>query len=285
MRVSIGDTHLWFDVDGAGLIPDGAEMQARQTVVVLHGGPGLDHSYLRPDLAALAEDAQLVFVDQRGHGRSDPCTPDLWTLDRWADDVAAFCAALGIERPVLLGHSFGGFVALAAAARHPGLASGVIAVATAAYLHIDAVIANFGSLGGEEAADAAAQFFADPTDHRAFIHFGRVCYPLYSRKGTFGEKMHRVAARPEIRSRFFAPGGEAETFDSRAGLRTCRVPTLMLHGEQDPIIPAAFARETAAAFPKGVAEIAVYNDCAHDVFGDRARDAEAAMRAFLHRIR
>jgi hypothetical protein len=71
MRTSVNDTELYFDVEGPELALDGPQMRARPTLVVLDGGPGFDQGYLRPGLRALA-DAQLVFVDLRGQGRSAP---------------------------------------------------------------------------------------------------------------------------------------------------------------------------------------------------------------------
>src|SRR5258708_3769478 len=109
-----------------GLVPDGPGMRQRPVVVCLHGGPGFDHSMLKPYLAPLADVAQLVFLDHRGNGRSGRSTPERWNLDTWIDDVHAFCAALEIERPILLGHSFGSFVALGVAAGYPELAGKLI---------------------------------------------------------------------------------------------------------------------------------------------------------------
>ena len=72
MQIHANGTRLWFDVDGPGLVPHGSEMRQRPTVVLVHGGPGVyDHSYFKPDFARLAEHAQVVYLDLRGHGRSD----------------------------------------------------------------------------------------------------------------------------------------------------------------------------------------------------------------------
>lgn len=61
MEVVANGLRLWFDVDGAGLVPDGGAMRQRPEVVLLHGGPGsFDHSYFKPDFARLAEVAQVV---------------------------------------------------------------------------------------------------------------------------------------------------------------------------------------------------------------------------------
>lgn len=66
METLVNGTRLWFDVDGAGLVPDGDEMRERPTVVLVHGGPGsYDHSYFKPEFARLTELAQVVYLDLR----------------------------------------------------------------------------------------------------------------------------------------------------------------------------------------------------------------------------
>jgi pimeloyl-ACP methyl ester carboxylesterase len=71
MRIKIGDGKLFFDVDGAMLVADGPRMRERPTLVLLHGGPGMDHSVFKPDLNPLTRVAQLVYLDLRSAGRSD----------------------------------------------------------------------------------------------------------------------------------------------------------------------------------------------------------------------
>jgi pimeloyl-ACP methyl ester carboxylesterase len=113
MLVSIGDTRLFVDIDGAVLVTDGSQMRERPTLIMLHGGPGFDHTpFKQPVFKPLTDVAQVVYYDHRGNGRSDRSTPDRWNLDTWADDLRALCDVLGIDHPVVFGGSFGGFVAL-----------------------------------------------------------------------------------------------------------------------------------------------------------------------------
>jgi pimeloyl-ACP methyl ester carboxylesterase len=117
MHVEVNGTRLWFDVDGAALVADGPAMGERPTVVLLHGGPGsFDHSYFKPDFARLADAAQVIYLDLRGHGRSEWGDPAAWSFEACADDVRAFCDALAIDKPVVYGHSLGGFIAMLYAA-------------------------------------------------------------------------------------------------------------------------------------------------------------------------
>lgn len=93
---------------------------ADAAMVLVHGGPGLDHAYLLPDLAPLAESYTLVTYDQRGGGRST-LVADIADLDLQAHiaDLEAVRRSLGIERKVLLGHSWGAVLAAHYARAYP----------------------------------------------------------------------------------------------------------------------------------------------------------------------
>ena len=106
---------LAFTDTGAGSAP----------VVLIHGWT-CNHTYFAPQREHLAKHRRVVSVDLRGHGESDK-PKQAYTISGFADDVAWLCGELGIERPVVIGHSMGGMTALELAARHPGLPSAVIA--------------------------------------------------------------------------------------------------------------------------------------------------------------
>lgn len=102
---------------------------AKLPLLVLHGGPGLPHDYLE-DLAGLAvEGRAIVFYDQLGCGRSDhPDDPALWVMKTFVDEVSAIRQGIGLDRVHLLGHSWGGWLALEYTLRQPpGLASLILA--------------------------------------------------------------------------------------------------------------------------------------------------------------
>jgi pimeloyl-ACP methyl ester carboxylesterase len=144
MFVSVGDVRLFVDVDGASLVPDGDTVRERPILVMLHGGPGFDHTpFKQPFFSPLKDVAQVVYYDHRGNGRSDRGSPERWTLDQWADDLRELCNVLGIEHPVVFGGSFGGFVALNYAVRHPEHPAGLILVSTSAHIHLDRSFAMF----------------------------------------------------------------------------------------------------------------------------------------------
>jgi len=104
MYVTVNGARLFFDVEGLGLVPDGPRMRQRPTVLLLHGGPGFDHTMYKPAFSALAEVAQVIYYDHRGQGRSEMRSegaPDTLNLAQWGDDVKGLCDALGIEKPIV----------------------------------------------------------------------------------------------------------------------------------------------------------------------------------------
>jgi pimeloyl-ACP methyl ester carboxylesterase len=117
MHVSVNGVRLFFDIEGTKLVPDGPLMREKPTLLLLHGGPGADHSVYRPAYSALSDIAQIVYLDHRGNGRSEDGPRERWTLAQWGDDVRAFCDTLGIADPIVLGASFGGMVAMSYATR------------------------------------------------------------------------------------------------------------------------------------------------------------------------
>src|SRR5689334_2035865 len=163
LKVLVNGVRLYFDVEGAGLVPEGESMRAKPTLLLLHGGPGADHSLYKPAFSALADVAQVVYLDHRGNGRSDRGSEESWTLGQWADDVRAFCDALEIEKPIVFGASFGGMVAMAYATRfpdHPG-ALALLSTSAQGASHAQAKVAMFARLGGPAAGDLARRRFVD----------------------------------------------------------------------------------------------------------------------------
>ncbi len=101
MNVRLSDGYSLFIEDLGG---DGIPL------VVLHGGPGLDHTHLRPWLDPLNDVARVIYVDERGQGRSERVDPATLSLEVFARDVDLLAEALGLERFALLGHSFGAII-------------------------------------------------------------------------------------------------------------------------------------------------------------------------------
>ena len=265
MHVVANGTRLWFDVDGPALVPDGPAMRELTTVVLLHGGPGsFDHSYFKPDFARLAQAAQVIYLDLRGHGRSGRGDPADWSFEVCADDVRHFCDALGIARPVVYGHSLGGFVAMLYGARHPGHAGGLVLQSTMARFDLDRLVDGFRRGGGDEVAAIAARSYGG---HRLSVtpeEWAR-CFVLFGPWVPREQERARTVVNLELN----APGLELmRKLDILDQLARIDCPSLVCVGELDPVTPVAAAQEIVAALPEGAARLEVVEGAGHFTWKD-----------------
>ena len=284
MWALVNGVRLFFDVEGASLVPDGPRMRERPTVVLLHGGPGLDHSIYKPSFSSLADIAQVIFLDHRGNGRSEPGPPEGWTLGQWADDVRAFCDVLGIARPIVFGASFGGTVALAYATRHPAHPAKLILVSTEAAgdTHRERRVALFERFGGPEGGALARRRFLDgPADAVTLEAWIRLAFPLYTRTPRDPNVVQRAIRHPEVTRWFTRPGGESHTFDLFPALAQVQCPTLLLGGEEDPMTPIECQADIADALPAHLVRFARFPGCGHAVLPDAPELAMAMIRDFI----
>lgn len=281
MFVEVNGAKLYFDVEGAGLVPDGPTMRAKPTLLLLHGGPGLDHTIYKPAFSALSDIAQVIYLDQRGNGRSSGNDPATWNLAQWGDDVRGLCDALGIERPIVFGASFGGFVAQSYAIRHPGHPAKLILASTAAKFDFPVVFDAFGRLGGLEARQVAEAYWLAPSSE-ARLRYRDVCVPLYwTRPSGAGQLLSRAIVRDAVTLHFSGPANEQGCMDFRQALRTVRCPVLLMAGDRDPITPMLFSEEIARCLPGHLVRFERFPGCGHVVEADDPERAFAVLRGFI----
>ena len=280
MRIRIApDLRLFVDIEGAGLVPDGPTMRAQPTLLLVHGGPGMDHTGFKPTFSPLAGIAQLVYVDLRGHGRSDRVPWDAMTLDAYADDLVRLCDALGIVKPVVLAQSFGGYVAQRYLARHPGHPAKVVLAAANHRWDLERIVANFERAGGPDAAAAGRALWGDP-DAERYARFREVCVPLYGATA-LADCDAATRGALDLDVLFHWLRGELRTLDTLPGLSAVRCPVLVMVGDRDPVCPADAAREIAAAIPAPWARLEVFDNTGHSVWRERPAEAFALLREFI----
>ena len=258
MQVEVNGTRLWFDVDGPVLLPDGPSMRERPTIVLLHGGPGsYDHSYFKPDFARLTRVAQVVYLDLRDHGRSARHDTADWTFEACADDVRAFCDTVGIARPIVYGHSMGGFVAMLYGARHPGHAGALVLQSTNARFDLERLVEGVRRLAGDEVAELAGRDYGgdDVSDEewaRVFDAFG----PRVPDQQQLDRRIRNSAVA--------AHGMDLlRRFDVVDQLARVDCPTLVCVGALDPITPVDASREIVDALSRGIRRLEVIDGAGH----------------------
>ena len=257
MHVDVNGTRLWFDVDGPSLVPERGEMRDRPTVVLLHGGPGsFDHTYFKPDFARLAKEAQVIYLDLRDHGRSAWGDPADWSFEICADDIRAFCDALGIVRPIILGHSMGGFVAMLYAARHPGHAGELVLQSTLARFDLARIIETFRRIGGDEIAEIVARVYGGDSAAVTPEEWAP-CWKLF---GPWVPERGRGIVNIGLNALGLALMRRFNILDQVAKI-DC--PTLVCVGALDPCTPVAASREIFDTLPTGNAQLEIIESAGH----------------------
>ena len=287
MKIHVNGTELYIDVEGAQLRVEEDEPVQRPTILALHGGPGFDQGYLRPGLGALGADAQVVFVDLRGQGRSNRPPVETCTLEQMADDVAELCSTLAIDAPVVFGHSAGGFVALHLALRHPGLAAGLILCDTAptlAPIPDDNPPPGLAERASAKAVVAAGRMFGGDFSADSVADFNRLVAPFYAGPQHMdipGRLMTLTGFSGDVARYFFTE--LAPRFDVRPQLGDILVPTLAIVGQYDWVCPPAASRALAAGIPG--AQAVEIPGAGHFTFSEEPDAFLDAVREFLSRVR
>jgi proline iminopeptidase len=282
MRARIRDTEIYFDVEGAGLVPDGPRMREKPTMFLVHGGPGADHTAQKVGTAQLAERAQLVHFDHRGQGRSARGPKETYTLENNVEDMEALRRHLGLDRIAVMGASYGGMVAMAYALRYQEHVSHLILVVTAAsHRFLDRAKEIVAERGTERQRQVCERLWSGTFEDDAQLReYFEVMGPLYSL--TFDP---RRAAESRARTTYnheainVAFGGFLRTFDLTPGLPEIKVPTLVIGGRHDWICPPDLSEEIARLIPG--ADLRIFEQSGHSVRADEPQALLDAVAGFL----
>lgn len=234
----------WYQIWGESTPPD------QPPLLCLHGGPGGTHDYLEPLNRIASTGRRVIFYDQLGAGNSDhPHDASLWTVDLFLQEIRELRQALGLDRLHVLGHSWGGMLALEyALTQPPGLASLVIADSTAS---MSQWVAEANRLRAELPADVQATLL----EHEAA---GTTHLPAYAEAVAEYYRRHvcRLDPTPDCLNRTVAKMGQAPqvyatmngpseffitgtlkdwTVQDRLG--QIHVPTLVIGGRYDEATP------------------------------------------------
>ncbi len=284
MKLSVNGTELFFDVVGSGLDVS-AGFRQRPTMIILHGGPGFDHGYLRPWLDPVSEVAQLVYVDERGCGRSARHTHEYYQLGIMADDIVLLCQRLGIERPIVLGQSFGGFVALSIATRHPDFAAGIVLFDTSPAwtggYDLDALEQLVGGERGKELREIAYRESTGVATTEELHRFEQEVMPYYWHQGFKEEYVSKLfndtGINQDIAS--YMMGTLSREYDLRDSLGSIRVPALVLQGRYDWVTPMAGAQEMVQGIPN--ATLHIFENSSHMVFMEQPDEMVAVLKEWI----
>lgn len=284
--------------DGFAPVPGAAlyyrEIGQGPPCIVLHGGPGFDHKYLLPDLDRLADKYRLIYYDQRGRGRSGAnVRPSDVSIQSEIDDLEGLRAYLGLEQIALVGHSWGGLLAMEYALRMAQRVSRLILLNTGPASHGDCVLF-------EQERDAKAP--ADAELLRALrLRRGHAEGDLATRSMYYRVYFRATLRPPElldrlcehlqvgwtkadvlkaraIGQRLWSETYGTPTYDLLPQLAHLPMPTLVLHGDYD-FIPLTCVSHIADAIPGS--RLVVIPDCGHFSYLERPDAVRHALADFF----
>lgn len=252
-------------------------------VVLLHGGYGLDHTYLQPWIEA---DAQLIYPDLRGCGRTPREGLAEATLETLCDDLEELRAELGHGRWTVLGHSFGSYVAQEYALRYPDRVEALALVgSTPAFDYPDVVGANLTARGTPEQAALLEKAVSAPlSSDDEFRRGWNLLLPLYFHRFDPG-----IAQRMDARMTYSAPAlfhgfRMLARFNTLARLGELERPVLVATGRHDWITPPAQGADRLA---RGIphARVAIFEESGHFPFIEERERFNAVLAEFLRSAR
>jgi proline iminopeptidase len=284
MLATVRDTRLFFDVEGCCLVAEGDRMREQRAALVVHGGPGSDHTGMRAGMVPLTRTLQLVYFDHRGHGRSQRHAPQRYTLDENVEDMEALRRFLGLQQTVSIGTSYGGMVAMAHAARYPDAVSHLILIATASHSGFIArsreIVAERGTA---EQVALCEDLWAGRIDTVEKMRnyklamgslYSTVHNPVKARLA-----VQRAILSPEPLNRAYAPGGCLRDFDLRPELSFIRARTLIVAGRHDWICPPEFSEEMHQLIPGS--ELRTLERSGHSIRADEPQALVDSIAAFI----
>jgi proline iminopeptidase len=269
--IPVGNAALYYRAIGHG-----------PPMLVLHGGPDFDHNYLLPDLDRLADSLRLIYYDQRGRGKSVVnVQPDDVTIQSEIEDIDLVRAYFGLESVAVLGHSWGGLLALEYAIRHPQRVSHLILLNSAPVSHDD--LALFREARRATAAEDLAQMQALSSSARyqaGDLQSDADYYRIHFRRALRQpEQLERLIQRlranvtPEgirkartIEARLYDQTWLLSDYNLLPRLKQLNIPALVLHGDYD-FVPVACAAHIAAAIPG--ARFVLLSECGHFSYIER----------------
>jgi pimeloyl-ACP methyl ester carboxylesterase len=272
--VGVRDVSLFVDVRGHG-----------HPLLVMHGGPSADHWTMLP-FRELADEMTVVSYDHRCNGRSTGRLPSM-TWDNLTADADALRSELGFERWAVLGHSFGGHVALEYALRYPDRLSHLVLLDTAAHSrwardNASKVVAARGY--GAEKAELVRRWFRGELEPREYFPIFMRIAPAYQYNPSVWPLLHdlvrgewHVKVRPE--TYLYAARHLLPDWSVLDRLGEVRTPTLVMAGRQDFIFPP----ECQAELSSGIlgARLHLVDKAGHNPHSEQTAEVMRAIREFI----
>jgi len=266
------------------------EIGQGRPIIVIHGGPDFDHTYLLPDMDRLSDAYRLIYYDQRGRGRSqgELRLEDI-SIEQTIEDLDGLRDYLKLEKVTVLGHSWGGHVAMQYAIRHPERVAHMVLMNTAPASYEDYLLLRqerHGRMAAhaeklDELASSPEYFAGDPETVAQYyrIIFGTtIKQPEHLEQLNLNWEQEDILRGRAIEDRFVEGLYWSEGFTILPELKQLSSPTLVIHGDYD-FIPVQCAARIAEAIPGAC--LAVLSDCGHFSYLESSEEVRKVMAEFF----
>ena len=276
-RAQVEDVDLFYSIMGEG-----------EPVLVIHGGPGLDHTYLMPQFGELSKNIQLIFYDQRGSGQSTGRSDsNSITIDQFVKDLEGLRQHLNLEQLNILGHSWGGLLAMHYAVQNPERIKSLILVSShgATDESLIATAANLGERMRPEIIQAQQELMGTKPflerESTAVQEFMRLQFEAYFYDRSLLDSLYLKFSQQTASNGLEIYGlmlKQLNGYDLRQNLWKISVPVLVIHGANDPI-PLSYAKGLAGLLPDG--DLEILDKCGHFPFIEAPDLFVARIQQFL----
>ncbi len=261
-----------------------------EPIVVLHGGPGMDHSYFLPHMERLAKNYKLIFFDQRASGRSSaPKDSSGITLENFVADIEGIRTAFGLEKMNLMAHSWGGLLAMQYALKHGDRLKSLILIGSVSPNSADNDAANrtlqsrFTRQDSLDRAQVMQSLAFQKRESKALADFFKIVF-----RSTFHDRKYarqlNLTFQPDYAKKSALLrylGKEMATYDLYPQLAALHVPTLILYGEAESLPSEAMQKLNKTIKDS---ELVILKYCGHFPFIEAPQDFVVNVKSFLNRL-
>ncbi|HIJ66415.1 MAG TPA: alpha/beta fold hydrolase [Candidatus Hydrogenedentes bacterium] len=274
--VDIGDCRLYCEREGSGM-----------PLVLLHGGPGATHHCFHPYFSHAADFAKVVYYDQRGCGLSEYKEGEGYSIDQAVDDLDKLRKALGIDKWVVLGHSYGGLLAQCYAVKYPERLAGLVLVGSsmAARIPLDST-RQYDFLSPEEQA-RIGEIHSNRGLSMAQSVFNAHLNGDWKRQNYYRpsrERLAQVALYEWVHDPRFrrSVGQDTSKMDLKEAFETCPIPTIVMEGEWDLTWNTDKRDKLHKNHPKS--RLIVFETSSHNPFEDEPERFFAELKGFVNAL-
>lgn len=274
-KIDIGDCNLYCEQEGEGV-----------PLVLINGGPGGTHHGFHPHFSRAKDFARIIYYDQRGCGLSDYKPEKGYTVDQAVDDLDRLRRALSVDQWVVLGFSYGGFLAQCYATKYPENLKGLVLVGSSiGFLDLSLTSRDKEFISRQE-RKKLNQIRGTPGLSLAQLVYNLHLNGDWKRQSYYRpsrEDIARMALYEWVHDKNFSRNGPSESeVDLQGAFKSCPIPTLILEGKWDMSWGVDKPRCLHQNHPK--AKLVLFEESAHSIFEDEPEAFFKELRQFLGKL-